>query len=720
MIGETISHYRVLSKLGEGGMGVVYEAEDTRLGRLVALKFLPPELAQDRESLERFEREARVASALNHPGICTVFTVEEFDSRYFIVLELLQGVTLAQKLEQSGALELDALLETAIQVAVALEWAHAKGVVHRDLKPANIFINPKGQTKIIDFGLAKIAPSSRPDARTLDFRDRLTRPGTTFGTVAFMSPEHARGELNDARSDLFSFGAVLYQLATGQLPFAGETPALAFDALLHRDARPLREINPRLPAELERIVSKLLEKNRSFRYQSATDLIADLERLKHELDEGGRTRSDPRARSVAVLYLENLSGAKEEEYFRDGVTEDIVTELSKIQGIQVFSRATVLAYRDHPVTPAQIGKELGAAYVLTGSVRRAGTRLRINCQLVDTATGFPLWSERYDRELKDVFEVQDEIARSIAAALRITLTPQEQQALAAKPTENLLAYDLFLRGKSYYRRMTRQDLDFALQMLETAVLLDPEFALGHATIANVCAHVYYNYEHTPSWIERAKAESQRATALHPELPEGRTAAAWILYAEGKYGEAVACAHEALDRRAGCEGAYYILLRALFASGEYDQVLELAETAIASVDDYNIYIPIGNVLKARRDDHLHRQYMTRRIEALERHLRSIPEDARARIHLAGGYAQTGRTDDALREAKFATVLRPDDASLLYNLACVYCMLGQTGEAMEVLRKAWERGWRDVNWTRRDRDLAALDGNEEFERLFPLPA
>lgn len=402
------------------------------------------------------------------------------------------------------------------------------------------------------------------------------------------------------------------------------------------------------------------------------------------------------------------------------MTEDILTELSKIQEIKVFSRATVLAYRDRPATPAQIGQQLGAAFVLTGSFRRVGTRLRINAQLVDTTTDFPLWSERYDREMEDVFDVQDEIARRIAAELRITLTPHEQQALAAKPTEHPVAYDLFLRGRSHFRRRTRQDLDFALQTLETAVLLDPEFALAHAMIANVCAVIFYHYDHTPRWLERADAANQRAATLHPELPEVRAATAWILYSAGKYDEASARVREAIERNADCEGAYYLLALALIAAGRAEEVRDLAETAIAAVagEDYNIYAAMMNAFPERNERFF--DLSRRAMLAIEVHLRNAPEDARAHIHLAAHYARLGRTEEALREADFAMALRPNESTVLYNLACMYGSLGRNAEAMETLRRAWEAGWRDVNWTRRDPDFASLLGTEEFERLYPAEA
>ncbi len=555
-------------------MGVVYEAEDSRLGRRVALKFLPPELAQDTPSLERFQREARAASALNHPGICTVYAIEEHERQHFIVMELLEGQTLAQMMTGRPPFDLENLLAVGIQIADALESAHARGIVHRDIKPANIFVNARGQVKILDFGLARIEGARRGAEggvsllETVGAQHELTTPGTSMGTVSYMSPEQARGQLVDARTDLFSLGTVLYQMATSTLPFPGETSAVIFDAILNRDPLPVAQLNSTLPPELGRILDKALEKDRNLRYQTATDLKTDLTRLKRDMESGKKRaaeKSDSRGggtrqaeKSIAVLYFENLSGVKEDEYFRDGITEDIITELSKIKGLNIFSRPTVLAYRDKQVTPAQIGQQLNAAYVLAGSLRRSGNRLRINAQLVDTHTDFPLWSERYDRQMEDVFEVQDEIARKIAEALRITLSPQEEAALAAKPTENLQAYDLYLRGKSYARRLTRQDFEFALQMFENAVALDPDFALAHAAIANVCAQTHYSYGRDPVWLERARAASRRAVALRPELPEPLVAHAWILYADGRYDDAAFSVRQAIERKSDCEGAYYIL------------------------------------------------------------------------------------------------------------------------------------------------------------------
>ena len=706
--GQTLGHYRLLARVGEGGMGVVWSALDTALGREVALKLLPDAVAQDPARLARLESEARAIAALNHPGIVTLYSIEEVGGRRFLTMELVAGQGLAELIPAEG-MPLRDVLRLALPIAEAVSAAHRRGIVHRDLKPRNVMVTAEGQVKVLDFGLAQ----SPPGLAEGDVSDQTTktRGAGLTGTLAYMSPEQLQGLPADPRSDVFSLGVLFYEMATGRRPFEAKSAAELVSAILRDVPIPPTRLRPGLPGRVDRLITRCLEKEPRYRLQSAVDLLWELEQVKAE---AGRAGGQPR--TLAVLPFVDQSREKDQDYLCDGLAEDILIALGKVKGLRVASRAASFRFRSPDADVKETGRRLGVEAIVHGSVRRTGSRLRLAVEVVDVADGFEIWAEVYERGVEDVFAVQGDVTRAIARALSVDVSASEDTSLGTPAAADVEAWDYSLQARKFFYQYSKKGMRFARELFERAIAKDPEYARAWSGLSDCAAFLYTNAGRRPEDLEQADAASRRALELEPELAEAQASRGVTLSLRGRHEEAEQAFETAIRLDPQLFEAHYFYARDAFARGDLEKAIRQYEEAIrVRPEDYQSPLLVAQSFEdlGRADE---AQAVRRRgVRIAEEHLRLQPDDARALYMGANGLVALGETERGLEWADRALALDPEDPMLLYNIACIRSMAGAGDAALDCLERSVAAGLRYKGWLEHDSNLDAIRSHPRFQAL-----
>jgi len=699
--------YSIEREVGRGGMATVFLAQDRRHGRPVALKVLHPQLATALGP-DRFLREIQIAARLQHPHIVPLYDSGQAGDLLFYVMPFIPGESLRQRMEREGQLPLEDAVRIARGVAAALDYAHRQQIVHRDIKPENVMLH-EGEALVTDFGIAKAVSAAAGD--------NLTQTGTAIGTPAYMSPEQAGGEAElDGRSDIYSLGALLYEMVAGTAPFTGPTMQAIISKLFTDPPRPIRELRTDVPDWLESAVIRCLEKPAASRWATASQLAHALTWPAGTSTPPGMPSGSSSAKSIAVLPFVNMSADAENEYFSDGIAEEIINALSKIQALQVAARTSSFAFKGKNEDIGSIGRKLKVATVLEGSVRKAGSKLRVTAQLINVADGYQLWSERYDRQLEDVFAIQDEIAENIVKALRVVLSDDEKRAIERAPTENVQAYEYYLRGRQYFHQWSRTGIQYARRMFERAIEQDGQFATAYAGIADCCAFLYMYWDGSKANLDGADSASQKALELDPDLAEAHASRGFALSLNRRYDEARERFETALKLNPKLYEAHYLYARACVQEGKFEEAARHFEAAARTrPEDYQSLFLMSSPLRALGRTKDAEAAMAQGLQVVQRHLELNPDDTRALYLGAGAMIQTGDRKKALEWATRARSGNEGDSMVLYNVACVYSLGGMADEALDCLDKAIANGFGHREWLLNDGDLDSIRTDARFQAL-----